>query len=255
MNTKGKVAIITGGASGLGEACLRNLVSGGVKVAILDIQTEKGEQLVNELGPPVIFCRVDVTSEQSTIEGIRTTMAAFGAIHIAINCAGAGPPTKVLSKKGPHPLDEFNRIVQINLIGTFNVIRLAVEQMVKNERDVNGGKGVVINTSSVAAFDGQIGQAAYSASKAAIVGMTLPIARECAEYGIRITTICPGIFNTPLLNKLPEPVLESLGKMVPFPPRMGLPSEFAALARHIIENPYLNGEAIRLDGAIRMAAK
>lgn len=255
MNVKDKVAVITGGASGLGEACLRNLVKDGAKVAIFDIQAEKAEKLVQELGPDVIFANVDVTNEPSVINGIQKTIGAFGAIHIAINCAGTGNPTKVFSKKGPHPIDVFNKIVQINLIGTFNVLRLAVEQMVKNAPGANGEKGVIINTSSVAAFDGQIGQAAYSATKAAIVGMTLPIARECAEYGIRIMTICPGIFDTPLLGSLPEPVRDALGKMVPFPPRLGQPPEFAALARQIIENSYLNGEVIRLDGGIRMAAK
>lgn len=255
MNVRDKVAVITGGASGLGEACLRNLVNGGANVAVFDIQAEKSEQLLQEFGSQVIFCKVNVTDEQSVAEGIQKTMAVFGAIHMAINCAGTGQPTKVLSRKGPHPLDLFNRIVQINLVGTFNVIRLAVEQMAKNKINENGERGVIVNTSSVAAFDGQIGQAAYSASKAAIVGMTLPIARECAEYGIRVMTICPGIFDTPLLGTVSESVRESLGKMVPFPPRLGKPAEFASLAREIIENSYLNGEVIRLDGAIRMAAK
>jgi NAD(P)-dependent dehydrogenase (short-subunit alcohol dehydrogenase family) len=182
-------------------------------------------------------------------------MKAFGAINIAINCAGGAVPMKVLSKKGPMPLAAFNRTIQINLVGTFNVIRLAVEQMVKNPPDADGEKGVIINTSSAAAFDGQIGQADYSASKGGIVAMTLPIARECAAYGIRVMTIAPGLFDTPLLHGLPEAAREALGKMVPFPPRLGQPAEFASLVRHIIENHMLNGEVIRLDGAIRMAAK
>ena len=186
---------------------------------------------------------------------IKKAMDAFGAINIVINCAGVGDPGKVLSKKGPMALSYFNRVVQINLVGTFNVIRLAVEQMVKNTGNKDGEKGVIINTASVAAFDGQIGQPAYSASKAGVVGMTLPIARECAEYGIRVMTIAPGLFNTPMLAQLPEAAREALGKMVPFPRRLGEPMEYAKMAQHIIENPMLNGEVIRLDGAIRMAAK
>jgi 3-hydroxyacyl-CoA dehydrogenase/3-hydroxy-2-methylbutyryl-CoA dehydrogenase len=252
MVVKDSVAIVTGGASGLGEACIRNLATGGAKVVIFDIQKEQAEKLVAELGEKAIFVNVDVTNEASVINGIKKTIDFFGSINIAINCAGIGPPTKVLTKTGPHPMDLFNRIVQINLMGTFNVIRFAVEQMVKN---AGLEKGVIINTASVAAFDGQIGQAAYSASKAAVCGMTLPIARECAAYGIRVMTIAPGIFETPLLNGLQNNVLDSLRKMVPFPSRLGKPQEFASLCRHIIENQYLNGEVIRLDGAIRMAAK
>jgi 3-hydroxyacyl-CoA dehydrogenase / 3-hydroxy-2-methylbutyryl-CoA dehydrogenase len=255
MIVKESVAIVTGGASGLGEACIRNLATDGARVSIFDIQNDKGEKLASELGSNALYVNVDVTSEDSVVAGIKRTMDEFGAIHVAINCAGTGAPTKVLTRTGPHPLDVFNRVVQLNLTGTFNVLRLAVEQMVKNDGNADGEKGVVINTASVAAFDGQIGQASYSASKAAVCGMTLPIARECAAYGIRVMTIAPGIFMTPLLGGLPEKVLESLGKMVPFPKRTGIPSEFASLARQIIENPYLNGEVIRLDGAIRMAAK
>jgi len=256
MNVKGSVAIVTGGASGLGEACVRNLVAGGAKVVIFDLQVNLGEKIAKELGSNVLFAHVDVTKTESIAAGLDKAMKAFGSVNIVVNCAGTGTPTKVLSKKGPHPLEGFSRTLQINLVGTFDVIRLAVEKMTKNTPAENGEKGVIINTSSVAAFDGQIGQAAYSASKAAIVGMTLPIARECAEYGIRVMTIAPGIFDTPLLgSSLTEEVRISLNKMVPFPPRMGYPSEFASLVRQIIENPYLNGEVIRLDGAIRMAAK
>jgi len=207
------------------------------------------------LGQDVIFAKTDVTDETGVQAAINKTREAFGAIHIAINCAGGGAPMKVLSKKGPMPLAAFNRTIQINLVGTFNVLRLAVEQMVKNEANAEGEKGVIINTSSAAAFDGQIGQADYSASKGAIVAMTLPIARECADYGIRVMTIAPGLFDTPLLHGLPEAAREALGKMTPFPQRLGRPEEFAALVRHIIENTMLNGEVIRLDGAIRMAAK
>lgn len=255
MNIKDKTAIITGGASGLGEACARQLVAKGANVAIFDIEMDKGEALATDLGSKAISIKADVTSEESIQEGISRTIDAFGAVHIVVNCAGAGPPMKVLSKNGPFPLDQFSRVIQLNLVGTFNVIRLGVEQMVKNEPDESGDKGVIINTASVAAFDGQIGQAAYSASKAGIVGMTLPIARECAAYGIRMMTIAPGIFDTPLLAELPEHVLEALGQMVPFPSRLGMPAEFASLTCHIVENAYLNGEVVRLDGAFRMAAK
>ncbi len=255
MDVKGCKAIVTGGASGLGEACVRNLVGLGGKAAILDFDVTKGEKLAAELGSNVIYANTDVTNEESVQAAIKKTLDAFGAINVVINCAGVGDPGKVLSKKGPMALSFFNRVVQINLVGTFNVIRLAVEQMVKNTGNKDGEKGVIINTASVAAFDGQIGQPAYSASKAGVVGMTLPIARECAEYGIRVMTIAPGLFNTPMLAQLPEAAREALGKMVPFPQRLGDPMEYAKMAQHIIENPMLNGEVIRLDGAIRMAAR
>jgi 3-hydroxyacyl-CoA dehydrogenase / 3-hydroxy-2-methylbutyryl-CoA dehydrogenase len=252
---KDSVAIVTGGASGLGEACVRDLLKCGAKVAIFDFAVEKGEKLSAELGKDVIFAQTDVSDEAGVQAAINKTMDTFGAIHFAINCAGGALPAKVLSKKGPMPLDVFSYTIKINLIGTFNVIRLAVEQMVKNQPNSDGEKGVIINTSSVAAFDGQVGQAEYSASKAGIVGMTLPIARECADYGIRVMTIAPGLFDTPLLGALPEDKREALGKSVPFPQRLGKPQEFAALVHHIIENPMLNGEVIRLDGAIRMPPK
>ncbi|GAB6267655.1 MAG: 3-hydroxyacyl-CoA dehydrogenase [Smithella sp.] len=255
MNVQGSTVVVTGGASGLGEACVRNLLSGGAKIAIFDFAAERGEKMAAELGKDVIFAKTDVTDEAAVQGAIYKTMEAFGAINIAINCAGGATPMKVLSKKGPMPLAAFNRTIQINLVGTFNVIRLVVEQMVKNAPDADGEKGVIINTASVAAFDGQIGQADYSASKGGIVAMTLPIARECADYGIRVMTIAPGLFDTPLLHNLPEAARESLGKMVPFPQRLGKPAEFASLVRHIIENRMLNGEVIRLDGAIRMAAR
>lgn len=255
MNVQGSTVVVTGGASGLGEACVRNLLSGGARIAIFDFAAERGEKMAAELGKDVIFAKTDVTDEAAVQGAIYKTMEAFGAINIAINCAGGATPMKVLSKKGPMPLAAFNRTIQINLVGTFNVIRLVVEQMVKNAPDADGEKGVIINTASVAAFDGQIGQADYSASKGGIVAMTLPIARECADYGIRVMTIAPGLFDTPLLHNLPEAARESLGKMVPFPQRLGKPAEFAFLVRHIIENRMLNGEVIRLDGAIRMAAR
>jgi len=255
MNFKETIALVTGGASGLGEACVRSIISAGGKAAILDFAMERGEKLATELGGNVVFCNTDVTSEESVKAALAKAAAAFGSVNVVINCAGVGDPGKILSKKGPMPLAFFNRVVQINLIGTFNVIRLALELMVKNTPNADGEKGVIINTASVAAFDGQIGQPAYAASKAGVVGMTLPIARECAEYGVRVMTIAPGLFNTPMLAILPEAAREALGKMVPFPQRLGSPAEYAKLARHIIENPMLNGEVIRLDGAIRMAAK
>lgn len=255
MELKDCKAIITGGASGLGEACVRTIAAGGGMAAIFDLQADRAEKLISELGSKVLFAITDVTNEESVQAAIAKSLAAFGGINVVINCAGVGDPAKLLSKKGPMPLSFFNRVVQINLVGTFNVIRLAVEQMVKNAPNEGGEKGVIINTASAAAFDGQIGQPAYSASKAGVVGMTLPLARECADYGIRVMTIAPGLFNTPMLSILPKEAREALGKMVPFPSRLGDPMEFAMLCRHIIENPMLNGEVIRLDGAIRMAAK
>ena len=255
MKVKDCIAIITGGASGLGEACVRNVIAGGGRAAIFDLQADRAEQIVSEMGSSVIFANTDITSEESVQNAVAKTMAAFGGINVLINCAGVGDPAKLLSKRGPMPLTLFNRVMQINLVGTFNVIRLAVEQMVKNVPNEDGEKGVIINTASVAAFDGQVGQPAYSASKAGVVGMTLPLARECAEYGIRVMTIAPGLFNTPMLSILPEAAREALGKMIPFPSRLGNPLEYAKLTEHIIENPMLSGEVIRLDGAIRMAAK
>jgi NAD(P)-dependent dehydrogenase (short-subunit alcohol dehydrogenase family) len=252
MELQGIVAVITGGSSGLGEATARLLVAGGAKAALFDLAEDKGQALAAELGESAIFCKTDVTDENSVKAAIEAAMAKFGAIHVAVNCAGVGFPAKVLGREGPMAMSHFNKVVQINLIGTMNVIRLAAEQMVKNQPNQDGEKGVVINTASVAAFEGQIGQAAYSASKAGVVGMTLPIAREFAGYGIRVMTIAPGLFDTPMMASLPENVRAALGNMVPFPKRLGLPTEFAELAKHIVENRMLNGEVIRLDGAIRM---
>lgn len=255
MELKDSVAVVTGGASGLGEACVRALLGGGGKVAILDFAEERGQKVASELGDAALFCLTDITKEEDVQAAMDKTVEAFDAVHIAVNCAGVGIPAKVLGKEGPMSMDHFNKVVQINLIGTMNVVRLAAEKMVKNQGNDDGEKGVVINVASVAAFDGQIGQAAYSASKAGVAGMTLPIAREFAEYGIRVMTIAPGIFLTPMLQGLDEKVQEALGKMVPFPKRLGEPSEFAALVQHIVENSMLNGEVIRLDGALRMAAR
>ena len=248
-------AIVTGGASGLGGACIRKLLEGGGRAAILDLDSARGEKMAEESGGNLIFVKTDVVSEDDVSGAIAKAVEAFGAVNTVINCAGVGDPGKILSKKGPLPLSSFERTIRINLIGTFNVSRLAIAQMQNNTPNEEGEKGVIINTASVAAFDGQIGQPAYAASKAGIVGLTLPMARECAAYAIRVMTIAPGIFDTPLLASLPEAAREALGKMIPFPSRLGRPDEFAALAAHIIENSMLNGEVIRLDGALRMAPK
>jgi 3-hydroxyacyl-CoA dehydrogenase/3-hydroxy-2-methylbutyryl-CoA dehydrogenase len=256
MKLRGTVALVTGGASGLGEATVRMLVSNGARAAILDRPNSAGEQLAAELGADsAIFAPADVTSEAQVTEAIGRTVAAFGALQVAVNCAGVGAAMKTAGKQGPMPLDIFEMVVRINLIGTFNVIRLAATQMLKNSPNEEGERGVLINTASVAAFDGQIGQAAYSASKGGVVGMTLPIARDLARDGIRCLTIAPGTFDTPMLAMLAEPQRQALAAQIPFPSRLGRPSEFAALACHIVENPMLNGETIRLDGALRMPPK
>jgi NAD(P)-dependent dehydrogenase (short-subunit alcohol dehydrogenase family) len=255
MEIKDCVTVVTGGASGLGEATVRDMLKHGGKVVIFDFDEKRGKEVSSELGDSVIFCKTDVTDEKSVQAAVDKTLEAFGALHIAVNCAGVGTPAKILGKDGPVPIDSFNKVVQINLMGTVNVIRLAAEKMVKNTPNEDGEKGVVINTASAAAFEGQIGQAAYSASKAGIVGMTLPIAREFADYGIRVMTIAPGLFETPMLAGLPEKAKEALNKMMPFPKRLGKPFEFALLVRQIVENPMLNGSVIRLDAALRMAAK
>ncbi len=255
MQIEGKVAMITGGASGLGGASARLLHASGANVVILDVNAEAGQALAAELGDSALYVHTDVTSEESSEAAIQQAYDAFGAVHIAINCAGIGTPGRVLSRKGVLPLDTFSRVIQINLIGTFNIIRLAAAQMRSNEPNDDGERGVIVNTASIAAFDGQIGQPAYSASKAGVVGMTLPIARELASSGIRVMTIAPGIFDTPMLAGLPDPAREALGASVPFPPRLGQPEEYASMAKYIIESPMLNGETIRLDGALRMAPR
>ena len=255
MEIKGCTAVVTGGASGLGEASVRTLINEGAKAAILDFDEERGAQLVAELGDSVVFYKTDITDENAVQDAIDKTVDNFGGVHFAINCAGVATPAKVLSKRGPISIEQFNRVVQVNLTGTLIVTRVAAEKMINNTPNEDGEKGVVINTASVAAFDGQIGQIAYSSSKAAVVGMTLPIAREFASYGIRVVTIAPGLFDTPMLAGLPEKARESLITQVPFPKRLGKPDEYAFLAKHIIENPLLNGETIRLDQAIRMGAR
>ncbi len=255
MQLENKGVLVTGGASGLGAACVRLLSQSGAKVAIIDLNSEGGEALAKEVGGSTLFVKANVVEEESMQSAIQKAVDAFGSLYVVINCAGIGPPERVVSKEGPHSLASFNKVIQVNLVGTFNTIRLAAAAMTNNQPDEEGERGVIINTASVAAFEGQIGQAAYSASKGGIVAMTLPIARELARFGIRVMTIAPGIFDTPLLAALPEPARVSLGQQVPFPPRLGRPSEYAALAKHIIENPMLNGEVIRLDGAIRMQPK
>jgi 3-hydroxyacyl-CoA dehydrogenase / 3-hydroxy-2-methylbutyryl-CoA dehydrogenase len=255
MEIKNGVAVVSGGASGLGEATVRYLLARGAKAAILDFAEERGEKVAAELGQDVLFCKTDVTDGGSVKAAIDRTMETFGAVHFAVNCAGVAPGAKVLGKEGPMDIARFNQVVQINLIGTMNVIRLAAEQMNKNRPNADGEKGVVINTASIAAFEGQFGQAAYAASKAGVAGMTLPIAREFADYGIRIVTIAPGLFETPMMAGMPPKVYEGLINMTLFPKRLGKPVEFAMLAAQVIENPLLNGETIRLDGGLRMQAR
>jgi len=257
MRLDGATFFITGGASGLGAACARTFVAGGANVVIADLNKEGGEALAQELGEHARFAQTDVVNEESVKEALALAKSAFGSLQGVVNCAGVGIADRVVGKQGPHALDVFAKVVTINLVGTFNVIRLAATEMSTGEvqPDTTEERGVIVNTASVAAFDGQIGQAAYSASKGGIVGMTLPIARELARYVIRVVTIAPGIFDTPLLAGLPEAARESLGQQVPYPPRLGRPDEYAALARHIVENEMLNGETIRLDGGIRMGPR
>jgi NAD(P)-dependent dehydrogenase (short-subunit alcohol dehydrogenase family) len=253
MQIKNSVFLITGGASGLGAATARMAAESGGKVVLADLNADMGEKLAKELGGR--FIRTDVTAEADGKSAVALAQKEFGGLHVLVNCAGIGTAERTVGKDGPHNLAHFTKVVTINLIGSFNMIRLAAAAMVNASPNAAGERGVVINTASVAAFDGQIGQAAYSASKGGIVGMTLPIARDLSRNGIRVCTIAPGIFETPMLMGMPKDVQDSLGKMVPFPPRLGRPTEYAQLARAIIENEMLNGETIRLDGAIRMAPK
>ena len=256
MNINGKTAIITGSASGLGAATARRLHNLGANVLIADINEEKGQAISGELGDNAVFARMDVTSSQDIQSGIDLAVEKFKSMDILVNCAGLGFAMRTVGKNGPHDLDAFKSIISVNLIGTFDAIRLAAFQMQNNEPDnEDGERGVIINTASVAAFDGQIGQVSYSASKGGIVGMTLPIARDLSVAGIRVCTIAPGIFDTPLMQAATEEVKASLVDQIPFPKRFGRPAEYALLAQQIIENPVLNGETIRLDGAIRMAPK
>jgi NAD(P)-dependent dehydrogenase (short-subunit alcohol dehydrogenase family) len=255
MHIKGSTFIVTGGASGLGEGTARMLVENGANVVLADLQADAGEALAKSLGPTARFSKCDVTSEADGQAAIGAALSQFGALQGLVNCAGIAWGEKTLGKEAPHALASFTKVVTINLIGTFNMIRLAAEQMAKNTPTAEGERGVIVNTASVAAMDGQIGQVAYAASKGGVVAMTLPIARDLARTGIRVVTIAPGIFETPMLKGLPKEVQESLGQQVPFPPRLGRAAEYASLARQIIENVMLNGETIRLDGAIRLAPK
>lgn len=252
MQIQGNVFIVTGGASGLGAGTARMVAEAGGKVVIADLNEAAGQALAAELGGQ--FVRCDVTSEADG-QAVVAAAQALGRLSGIVNCAGVATANKTVGKNGPHPLDAFDKTIRINLIGTFNMIRLAAAAMVQNTPDAEGERGVIINTASVAAFDGQIGQAAYAASKGGVVGMTLAIARDLSRDGVRCMTIAPGLFETPMLLGMPQEVQEALGKMVPFPPRLGRPAEYAKLARSIIENPMLNGEVIRLDGAIRMQPK
>jgi NAD(P)-dependent dehydrogenase (short-subunit alcohol dehydrogenase family) len=255
MNINGNAFLVSGGSSGLGAACVRLLATAGANVVIADLDRDKGEALATELTPRVRFVATDVTDEASVQHAVNTAVQAFGGLQGAIQCAGIGLAERLLGKSGPHPLASFTKVITVNLVGTFNVMRLAAAAMSQGRPNAAGERGVIVNTASVAAFEGQIGQIAYAASKGGIVGLTLPAARELARFGIRVLAIAPGLFDTPLLAGLPEPARQSLGQQVPFPSRLGRPEEFAALVRHIIENEMLNGEVIRLDGALRMGPK
>ena len=253
MKAEGQVAIVTGGGSGLGEATARALAGKGARVAVIDLGLERAEQVASAIGGIAVKCDVsDAASAEAAVAQIAETL---GAARILVNCAGIAIGMKTVGKDGPHPLDSFRKVIEVNLIGTFNMIRLFADRASRLDPLTGGERGVIVNTASVAAYDGQIGQAAYSASKGGVVGMTLPIARDLARSGIRVATIAPGIFKTPMMAGMPQEVQDSLGAAVPFPPRLGEPDEYAALALHIVENQMLNGETIRLDGAIRMAPR
>lgn len=254
MNIQGQAAIVTGGGSGLGEAVARELARQGAKVAVLDVNADGAERVAGQIGG--LACRCDITDTASVAAALDAAEAAHGPARIVMNIAGIGTAKRVVQKDGsPAPLEDFERVVRINLIGTYNVIRLAASRIARLEPLADGERGVMVNTASVAAFDGQVGQEAYSASKGGIVGMTLPLARDLAQWGVRVCTIAPGLFATPLMKQLPEEVQASLAASIPFPKRLGQPEEFAALAAHIVANGHLNGEVIRLDGALRMAPR
>jgi NAD(P)-dependent dehydrogenase (short-subunit alcohol dehydrogenase family) len=255
MKLQGSIFIVTGAASGLGAATAKRFHSAGAKVLLADLDAAGGNALAEELGEGALFLRTDVSNESDAAAAVELAASRFGALNGLVNCAGIGPAERVVGKKGTHRLESFTRVVTVNLIGTFNMIRLAATRMAAGTPNAAGERGVIVNTASVAVWDGQIGQAAYAASKGGIVAMTLPIARELASSGIRVCTIAPGIFSTPMLAGLPAEVQESLGKSVPFPPRLGRPEEYAALAEHVVENEMLNGESIRLDGALRLAPR
>jgi NAD(P)-dependent dehydrogenase (short-subunit alcohol dehydrogenase family) len=254
MQLQGRTFLVTGGSSGLGAACATEFSRAGANIVICDV-SERGSELARELGSGVRFARTDVTDSEQVQSAVNLAAQEFGGLHGAINCAGVATAERVIGRDGPLPLERFSKVIAVNLIGTFNVIRLAAAKMIERPVEPGEDRGVIICTASVAAYDGQVGQAAYAASKGGIVGLTLPVAREFAQHQIRVASIAPGIFDTPMLAGLPEAARESLGKQVPFPSRLGRPVEYAALARHIVENQMLNGEVIRLDGAIRMAPR
>ena len=255
MQIAGRTFLVAGGASGLGAATARRLAGAGGNIVVSDTNVEQGGRLALELAARAIFCQMDVTDERQVAEAVAAARRKFGAIHGAVNCAGVAPGERLLGKAGPHRLESFRRAIEINLTGTFNVLRLAAQAMEGNGPDAEGERGVIINTASVAAYEGQIGQVAYSASKAGVAGLTLPAARELARFGVRVMTIAPGVFETPMVAAFTPELKQSLAAQVPFPPRLGRPEEFAALVEHIIVNTMLNGEVIRLDGALRMPAK
>lgn len=255
MDIKDRVFLVTGAGSGLGAAVARMVVDQGGKVVLLDVNTAAGDAVAQDLGEAARFITTDVTSATEAEAAIDTALDHFGRIDGLVNCAGVAPGEKIVGREGPHRLDSFARAVSINLIGTFNMLRLAADAMSRQEAGPGGERGVIVNTASIAAFDGQIGQAAYAASKGGVAALTLPAARELSRFGIRVITIAPGIFETPMMKGLPQEVQDSLGAGVPFPPRLGQPAEYAALVRHIVENQMLNGEVIRLDGALRMAPR
>lgn len=255
MNLSGASALVTGGASGLGAATVEALCAAGATVVVADLNDSVGKGLVERLAGRASFVHADVTSESEVRSAVSAAASKPGGLRVLVNCAGIAIAEKTLGKEGPHALDRFERVIRVNLVGTFNALRLAADAMSRNEPDEGGERGVIVCTASVAAFDGQMGQIAYSASKGGIAAMTLPAARDLSRSGIRVMSIAPGVFDTPLLAGLPEPARVSLAQQIPFPSRLGKPSEYAALVRHIAENPMLNGEVIRIDGAMRMAPR
>jgi NAD(P)-dependent dehydrogenase (short-subunit alcohol dehydrogenase family) len=254
MELQGKAALVTGGASGLGRATAEGLVAAGARVVLVDLGSSAGAEVAGTLGDAARFAPADVTREDDVRAAVDLAAGSFGGLHVVVNCAGIGTPGRVLGREGPLPLEQFARVVSVNLVGTFNVVRLAAARMVRAE-PVDGERGVIVNTASIAAFDGQIGQAAYSASKGGVVGMTLALARDLADRLVRVVTIAPGLFATPMLAGLPPEAQDSLSAQTPHPRRLGRPEEYAALVRHVVANPMLNGEVIRLDGALRMAPR
>jgi len=255
VEIRDRVFIVTGAGSGLGKAVAAMLADEGGKVVLADMNPEAGEATAAALGPNARFCRCDVTSEADGMAAVALAKDAFGHLHGLVNCAGVAPSEKIVGREGPHRLESFSRVVAINLIGTFNMLRLAAEAIVAEAPDAKGERGVIVNTASIAAYEGQMAQCAYAASKGGVASLTLPAARELARFGVRVVTIAPGIFETPMMTTMPQEVQDSLGKSVPFPPRLGYPSEYAAMVAHIINNTMLNGAVLRLDGALRMGAK